>query len=245
MGLFHEAAMNSIGGGKNLLPIAGGGLALAAGTIKTAKAKPIRWVPQEHTAIRVRHGKATRDGTVEGEMYSDLVQPGLRGSLMFWRSLMIVSHQVHTADIQGLELDTTDKKQIKVDASILWSVPREKRAALKAYFATEGGIGGTEDRLRHVGRSALNQVMGQKSLVEIRDTEIISAEIEKVCAQPFTDCGVQWQGLLLEVSTQTPSDRLADALRQIHIPTAETIAEEIIAQQAGPLHAVPPEASAS
>lgn len=225
MSVLREMTTSSLGGGKNILPMVGGGLALVGTATKTIKS--IHWVPQGCSAIRLRNQKATVDGTLEGEMYSDLVKPGLRGSLPFWRSMLIVSHQDRTTDLQGLELDSAEGLQLKVDASILWAVPREKRAALRAHFGTEGGIHGTEERLRRVGRAGIREVMDGKSLHEIKDKTYIQTGLRTVFEAPFAECGVEFKGAMLEVATQTASDRLAQAINQVHIPNAEQIAEEL------------------
>lgn len=242
MGLFNEVAASGMGGSKNILPYIGGGLAVAGTAAKTIKS--IHWVPQGHSAIRLRHSKATVDGKMESEMYSDLVNPGLRGSLPFWRSMLIISHQDRTIDIQGLELDSAEELQLRVDASILWAVPREKKAALRAHFGTEGGIQGTEERLRRVGRAGIREAMDGKSLSDIKDKDKVQANLAKIFEAPFNNCGVEFRGALLEVATQTPSDRLAQAISQLHIPSAELIAGCVIDAQTK-LHSIPGEASAS
>lgn len=230
MGLLHEVTTANLSGGKNLIPLLGGGAALAGTATKTIKS--IHWVPQGCSAIRLRNQKATVDGTLEGEMYSDLVKPGLRGSLPFWRSMLIVSHQDRTTDLQGLELDSSEGLQLKVDASILWAVPREKKAALRAHFGTEGGIHGTEERIKRVGRAGIREVMDGKSLSEIKNKDRIQTDLTDIFAEPFRDCGVEFKGAMLEVATQTASDRLAQAINQLHIPSAEIIAEHVIDAQA-------------
>ena len=59
MSILREMTTSSLGGGKNILPMVGGGLALVGTATKTIKS--IHWVPQGSSAIRLRNQKATND----------------------------------------------------------------------------------------------------------------------------------------------------------------------------------------